>query len=481
MPERKHKILFCTPPARPSGEKFNAFTEGGSAFPSLGLLILAALARTRGHEVVFRDFLNSGDRASRAVSEIAGMAPDWILISSNTDMILAASDLARDMKRTAGRYTVIVGGPHMSAVPGETMGQCPDFDIGVIGEGERTFCELLEKGIGPESLSSVNGIVFREGGRITVNAPRPFIGDLDTLPFPAWDLIPDMRLYRPAVTNFLREPVFSVMTSRGCFGRCIFCDRGVFGNTVRLHSARYVLDMIRELTTRFGVREITFYDDNMVFDKKRLLDICQGLSAERAPVTWSCSARVDRVDEETLVCMKKAGCWQISYGIESGSPEILKNIRKGITVEQIREAARLTKKAGMSMRGYFIIGNPGETEATLKQSLALALTLPFDDILVEYMTPYPGTDLYRDIGRYGAMKGDWSTLNSYGMNFVPHGLDGKILEEYFYRFYKSFYLRPRQIVSYCRRLKNPRKIAGLGLKYLNFVGNGRRDHGRCAV
>jgi len=468
MPGKKLNILFCTPPERPVSGAFNAFTEGGSSFPSLGLLILAQIARDKGHHVSFRDLLNEKASPEQALSTIEQIKPDILCISSNTDMVMHASGLASDIKRKGMGVRVIIGGPHVSAVPAETMERCPGFDIGVIGEGERAFTALLESGFSHDALAGIKGIVFRDSGRIVTNGPGPFIEDLDTLPFPAWDLIPDMKLYRPAVTNFKREPVFSVMTSRGCSGWCIFCDRGVFGNKVRMHSAAYVISMIKLLRSRYGIREITFYDDNMVFEKKRLVEICEALIKEKDPLTWSCSARVDRVDGETLKLMKRAGCWQISYGIESGSPAILKAIQKGITVRQVRKTLALTRGAGISTRGYFIIGNPGETRATLDESFNFMLELPLDDVLVEYMTPYPGTELYREAAKYGAMPDDWSTMNSYGINFVPHGLDKKILEDHFYRMYRSFYMRPRQIVSYLGRLKSPKKIFDLGVKYIKF-------------
>jgi len=208
-----------------------------------------------------------------------------------------------------------------------------------------------------------------------------------------------------------------------------------------------------------------------VFDKKRLMEICQAILAEKKPLSWSCSARVDRVDEEMLSLMKKSGCWQISYGVESGSGDVLKRLKKGITIEQIKKAMFLTRKLGMSARGYFIIGNPGETEGSLKDTLKLILELPMDDILVEYMTPYPGTDLYNDIAKYGAIEGDWSDLNSYGINFTPHGMTQEIMAEYFYKFYKAFYLRPGVIFRYIKRLKNPLKMFDLGMKYLKFSGS----------
>jgi len=468
MPKKRLKIFFCTPPSQKKADTLEMFSEGGSSFPSTGLLILASVAREYNHNVIFKDFLNSGEDMQKAIEIILEHSPDWVGISSNTDMIFQASTLASRLKKYRRSTRVLIGGPHISCLPVETMERCEGFDIGFIGEAEQTFSELLRSDLSPGMLKNIRGICYRDDCNIVLNERQPFINDIDSLPFPSWDLIDDMRLYRPAVTNFRQKPVFPIITSRGCFGRCIFCDRGVFGNRVRMHSAKYVMGMIQELRARYGIREITFYDDTLAVDKERLKELCGLISREGKSLSWSCSARVDQVDEHTLFMMRRAGCWQINYGIESGSENILKTLKKGITIEGIRDTARLMKKTGMSMRGYFIIGSPGETEATLNESLDLILSLPMNDILVEYMTPYPGSELYGHVGEYGRMLGDWSTLNSYDMNFIPNGMSEDILRKYFLRFYKSFYLRPRVVFNYAMRIKNPFKIADLGMKYLRF-------------
>lgn len=468
MGVKKLKILFVTPPAAKKGKSFEVFNQGGSAFPSLGILILASIARNKGHSAYFSDFLNSGGNIEDAKLLIKTICPDLVCISANTDMIMEASKLADIVKEEIIGTKVLIGGPHVTAAPVETMHFAGSFDIGFIGESEKSFSELLDKGISEDTLPRIKGIIFRKNNILIQNERDGYIENLDSLPFPAWDLIKDMKVYRPAVTNFKKSPVFSIMTSRGCSGRCIFCDRSVFGNTVRMHSPDYIIRMIRHLREQYGINEITFYDDNLVFYKKRLHEICNLILKEPKPLSWSCSARVDRVDEESLSLMKKSGCWQVSYGIESGSDKILKKICKGITVGQIKKTAEIMRKVGMSMRGYFIIGNPGETEETLDETLELIMSTYMDDILVEYMTPYPGTNLYNHVNDYGIMIGDWSSLNSYEINFIPHGMTKETLKKSFYDFYKRFYLRPRIIANYMMRLKNPLKMVDLGLKYLKF-------------
>ncbi len=477
MPKKINKILFCTPPQGAVDDATASFLEGGSSFPSIGLLILASIAREKGVGVVFEDLYNSGLDTASAMDVIRKESPDVVAISSNTDMIMSASALAGEIKRSAPGIKVIIGGPHVSAAAEETMEFCPDIDIAFRGEAETSFAKFLDSGFSPDGLKDINGICYRQDGGIVRTDDGKFIADLDTLPMPAWDLIKDMNIYRPAVTNYKKKPVFSLITSRGCSGRCIFCDRGVFGNRVRCHSAAYVIGMIDKLRADYGINEITFYDDNMAYDKKRLSEICAHIRKKHSDLSWSCSARVDLVNKAILDEMKASGCWQISYGIESGSQEVLNTIQKGIRIDKVKESVRLTKAAGMDARGYFIIGNPGETRRTLEETLSLIKELPLSDILVEYMTPYPGTELYRDLDKYGAGTRDWTKLNSYSLNFIPRGMDEAVMKEFFYRFYRAFYLRPGIVVNYLKRLKNPVNVMDLGIKYIKFnmAGKGGKN------
>jgi radical SAM superfamily enzyme YgiQ (UPF0313 family) len=291
-------------------------------------------------------------------------------------------DLARKLKATNFGGTIVLGGVHVTGAPEKTFeffGDC--YDVAVLGEGESTVLELVGCLKSGGDLAEVCGIAYpvpdREGPgrRLVFTAPRDYIRDLDSLPFPAWDLLPDLaKYYAPPAHTVRRLPAATLITSRGCTGKCVYCDNKVFGNRLRCHSADYVLAMIEELQRVYGIKEFQIRDDNILVFKKRLTDLCRKLIERKVNIAWTCVGRVDMVDAETLAMMKKAGCWQIWYGIESGSDRILKLIKKNTDQATIRRAVEMTKKAGISAGGFFIIGLPEETMTEIEQTMELIAT-----------------------------------------------------------------------------------------------------------
>ena len=220
-------------------------------------------------------------------------------------------------------------------------------------------------------MSSVRGIAYRPDAscrELILTPPREPIEDLDSIPFPAWDLLPDLaKSYCPPAHTVKRFPASLIMTSRGCPGKCTFCDNKVFGRSVRTHSADYVVRLIRHLQQQYGIRELQIRDDNFLASKQRAVELCQRLIDEKIDLAWSCAGRVDMITPDMLQLMKRAGCWQIWYGIESGSNRVLKAIRKNTTCERIEAAVRSTKRAGISPCGFFMIGLPTETEDDIEE------------------------------------------------------------------------------------------------------------------
>jgi anaerobic magnesium-protoporphyrin IX monomethyl ester cyclase len=236
----------------------------------------------------------------------------------------------------------------------------------------------------------------------------------------------------------------------------------VFGTACHSFSADYVISMMRDLYDNYGIRHICFEDDTFVTFKKRLTEICNRLIELKLDLSWSCLGRVNHVNSESLALMKRAGCWQISFGIESGSQEILKTIHKNVTLEQIRSAVTMCSEAGILSKGFFIVGHPCETKETLAQTLEFALQLPLDDISVTMLTPFPGTEIYERAAEFGTFDGNWSKMNLLNAVFVPLGLTREDLENYQRIILRNFYLRPRIIACYLARLaKSPAIINGL--------------------
>jgi radical SAM superfamily enzyme YgiQ (UPF0313 family) len=234
--------------------------------------------------------------------------------------------------------------------------------------------------------------------------------------------------------------------------------------------------MIRYLVETFGIREFSFEDDTFITFKKRLVVICQGIIDLGIDVSWTCLGRVNSVDRETLELMRKAGCWQISFGIESGCQEILTRIHKNVTLEQIEKAVSLCRDVGIISKGFFIVGHPGETRETLARTFDFAMKLKLDDISVTMLTPFPGTEIYQRAAEFGDFDSDWSRMNLLNTVFVPYGLTHEELEQHQRDMLKQFYLRPRIILGYLRRLvANLAMIKGLASGAVAFFHSIRKS------
>lgn len=446
------RVVLLTPPIS-LRIRYGPLAGAGSSMPALGLLYLAAFLRKEGFRPYVVEASALGLSLGETLKVIDEISPRYVGITSTTLTILRAGELAEGIKASNPDVKVIVGGPHVTAVPQETMERFRAFDLGVLGEGERTLAELIGALEGGGSLEDVDGIAFREGGGIRRTPPRKFIEDLDICPFPAWDLLPGFPVaYRPPPFKVMRLPAVSLVTSRGCPYGCTFCDTSVFGRRTRAHSADYVLEMVGELYRRYGVREVVFEDDTFLLSKDRVLRICEGLLRKGMKLSWSCNTRADLVDREVLREMKRAGCWRISFGIESGDQRTLDAEMKGLKLEQVERAVRLTVEAGISAKGFFMVGHPGETGDTLKRTLEFAKKLPLSDITVTALTPLPGSRLHGLAHRYGRFEDDWAKMNLLDVVFVPEGLTERRIVRFRRRMLREFYLRPRVVGSYLRRL-----------------------------
>ncbi|MEI7481109.1 MAG: radical SAM protein [Elusimicrobiota bacterium] len=457
--EYARKIVFVNPPLSIQ-DRYGVKSQSGGQTPPLGLLCLATMTRAHGFETTILDAAALKLGYAECVSFILDNDFHYVGITAVTISIAHAAELAARLKKADPGITIIIGGPHLTALPSETMAMFPQFDIGVIGEADYAIVELLSALEDKKDLVTVGGLILRGESGLMKTQSRPRIDDLDSLPMPAWDLLPDLaRHYCPPVHTLKRIPAALLVTSRGCPGECVFCDRSVFGNVLRAYSAEYTFKIIKELYHKHGIREIQLRDDNFTAYRKRMLELCAMLKAEKLDMVWTCACRVDMVNPDILRIMKEAGCWQIWYGIESGSDVILKQIKKHTTTRQIREAVRMTRDAGISPCGFFIIGSPGETKGTLEETVQFALDLPLDEAHFSFMTPFPGSQLYARALEYGSFDNNWSKLNGWLPVFLPHGLTARDLEMYSKRAFRKFYFRPRIIFSYIRKIRSFRHAA----------------------
>jgi radical SAM superfamily enzyme YgiQ (UPF0313 family) len=457
-------------------ERYGVFAGAGSTEPSFGLLCLAAAARQAGATVAVVEASARNLDTAAALREILAFNPDVVGFTATTSEIVQAAGLAGQVKQARPRALTVVGGCHVTALPAETLQAFPAFDLAVTGEGEETLCQIIrEVSQGDRSPRGVSGTVVREGGEVKRLAPRPLIADLDALPLPAWDLLDGFPgLFRPSPGRIRRWPCASIVLTRGCPNQCVFCDRSVFGNRCRAYSPAYAMKLVKDLHERHGVRELLIEDDTFVISKARVREFCERLIAEKLNMSWSCLGRADRVDPELLLLMKRAGCWHISFGIESGDPDILKTMHKHLDLEQIRQAVNWSRAAGMRTKGFFIVGFPGETRASLAKTRALACSLPLDEISVMQMTPFPGSELYRVADQSGTFERDWRKMNVLNTVFVPHGFVLRDLETARADILKAFYLRPRVIWRQGWRIVRNPKLLSSALGSLNALRNAIR-------
>jgi len=468
------KVTLVSPPYTfwKPGTEFLAPLLGH--YPPMGLLSLAAYAREHLDGITFTVI----DAAARALShdeaarEVIRSAPDVVGITMTTSMVPDAEAVARAVKAALPRVPVVVGGPHVSGAGAAALAGSEAFDLAVAGEGELTFKEVLEAFRAGRPVNGIAGTLYRDNGRVKQAPPRERIADLDSLPMPAFDLLPDFpRAYRPNIFFSPGGPTASLVTSRGCPFRCAFCDQSTFGHTYRAASAESVFAAVKDLRERYNISYLVLYDDTFTLDRDRVLELCRLLSGLRPRLAWSCDANVMTVDREMLQQMKHAGCWSISFGLESGSPRVLRSLRKQIDLDRARLVVRQTRAVGIRAKGLFILGTPEESMETIRQTRAFIRALPLASLNLSKFTPYPGSelhDLLREDRRLAAdgWTADYGRLN--GMNFIAPSRHLSIaeLEREYHATLKQFYRAPRTFARHLcgliGRWQNIRRLAEAG-------------------
>ena len=379
--------------------------------PPIGLGYIAAVLERRGYKVKILDMSTSGLNCGDLKREVEENRPAMTGISFMTNQFEEAVAVSKAIKEVDKNIPVITGGPHVSALPEEILG-FDTVDIAVIGEGEISACELadyfIKKTIG--NLSTIKGIAYKENGNIRINERQPLINDLDSLPFPAWHLLPVEKYSVPGTGGNAAENTFAVISSRGCPNNCIFCDsHTIFGRNFRARSAKSIFNELIYLNKNFGATQFDFVDDTITVNKNRMNELCNLLSENKCDFKWMCNARVNTVDEQLLKTMKETGCVRIEFGIESGDEQVLKNIKKHITIEQIKNAHKLARQAGLQVGSFVMVGNKGEDLQSVQKTKKLLEEIDTDDIYIAIATPFPGTELYKIAKSSGwLLITDWS-------------------------------------------------------------------------
>ncbi|MFH1237786.1 MAG: radical SAM protein [Candidatus Aenigmatarchaeota archaeon] len=414
-------------------------------------------------------------RVREAKPDVVGISSAYTCQSENMHKT------AEVVKRVSKHIPVVVGGAHPTAFP-EMVLKDKNVDIAVIGEGELTAVELMQKLDSGTDYSKVKGIAFMDGDKVKINEKREFIEDLDSIPLPARHLLP-MKEYFEAKSTHGGEakwsPVTSMITSRGCPGMCIFCSiHSIWGRKWRARSAKSVVDEIEHLVKTYNIRELHFEDDNLTLNKQRMIEICDGMIerglSKRIRWTTPNSVMLSTLDEEVLIKMKQSGCYALSFGIESGDEHILRDVvRKNVPFDKLREVIKICKKLKIETAGSFILGLPGETHETFKKTIDFAKDIGLDRASFLAATPFPGTDLYKLCMEKGYIPKDldWSSLRTIGSAVITtEQFTKEDVLEWQRLAYRQFYFRPKIIFNtVLSHMKSPFSIWRLVKRYSKFV------------
>ena len=440
------RILLVQPPIPPEVE---LYSTAEMVAPSMGLAYLAAVLEQHGYKVEILDAPAFQLTYEKIPTEVERRKPDIVGVTATTAVAPSALKTAQMVKDAVPEALVVMGGPHITFLPEETMKAEPSIQIGVIGEGEYTLLDLVKTWEKNGNLKEVKGVIYRENGSLKYAEPRPLIENLDELPFPARHLLP-MERYKVFGKHEILGLIF---TSRGCPFNCTFCSSSlIFGKKFRARSPKNVVDEVEEFVEQYKSNHIEFVDDLFIFDKKRVKEICRELKERGLDVLWVCSARVDTVDGEIFKVIRDAGCIMVYLGVESGVQRVLNLMRKGIKVEQSVRAVKLAKEAGLQVVASFVLGIPGETWEEAMETIRFAKKLDPDFVQFSLATPFPGTELYRVAKEEGLLlTEDWTKYTVLKPVMQTEELSEERLRKLIKKAYFDFYLQPHVIWRYIRR------------------------------
>jgi anaerobic magnesium-protoporphyrin IX monomethyl ester cyclase len=401
----------------------------------IGLAYLAAVLEAKENEVLVLDCLASDIDHEKLKEKLASFKPNLIGISSMTPMVPSTMLAAKMAKEACPNATVVLGGPHATFMDKEILTQEKSVDVVVRGEGEQTLLELTQRIINQVGFNTVDGITYRHQGQILQNPNRPYIQNLDKLPFPAYKQFP-LSKYR-----LFGKLFFPVISSRGCPFQCSFCTSSrILGKQYRARSPKNIGDELEMLKNEYHADSFTFYDDTLTLEKNRIYAICDEINNRKINIPWDCQTRVDQISPEILEKMKATNCQQVFFGAESGCQTILDAVNKRTTIEKNEAAIKMAKKAGLFVAISLIIGYPGETSEMRKQTFDFIGRAEPDDVYLCIATPYPGTELRALVEKMGLkMSSEWERYDTTTPVFENPLLPDEEALKLRKNFYDSFY------------------------------------------
>jgi radical SAM superfamily enzyme YgiQ (UPF0313 family) len=402
------------------------------------------------------------------------------------------------LAKSRGAKTIAFG-THVTPIPRESLRPYPNLDFVLVGEPDLTIRDLLDHlegkidqrsseivnlfdqhdpsyqpaidEDGKVDMSGIKGLAWRDGDEIVINFPRPFIKDLDTMPIPMHELLPLQEYRMPLI----KGPFTFIVTSRGCPAGCTYCIKHVsYQYSARLRSPELIMEELWELK-KLGINNIHMYADLFTVNRDQVIDLCERMIAEKIDIKWTCNSRVDYVDEEMLLLMGRAGCWLISWGIESGNEQILKHAHKGAYPDKAERALLWAKKAGIKNWGYFIIGLPGETEGTIRETIDFSKNLPLDIALFHVAAPYPGTPFFFEVVENGWFRSGtrWEQVDMDKGTVLDYpDLSAERLLYWQKRAWREWAFRPGPILTYVKMLLSDistfKSALSVGVQHLSW-------------
>lgn len=420
----------------------------------LGLAYLAAVLKQAKHTVEIIDIdLELGNELAlrRRLSE---KKIELIGITTTTPTFNKALTLAQ-IAKSISNAQIVLGGIHVTMLPEESIAH-PHVDFVIRGEGEQTILELVKALEINGDLGMIDGLLYKQNGKIKRNNPRCAIDNLDLLPFPDRDLFQHNRYTYP---DSLYKRAAPMMTSRGCFGKCTYCLTPIVsGHKCRFRSAKNVVNEIEHLKENYGIKEVHFWDDNFIGQGNRVFQIRDELKKRKIKMKYAFpnGVRADFISKDILLALKEMGVYSVAIGVESGSQEILNSVNKNIKLDRIREAFRMLKKMKIETWAFFMFGLPGENAQTLRKTVDFAREIEPDVAKFHIFKPFPGSPLFRNLKDKGQII-DFN-YDNYGFHYkLVHRLDqlqGDNILEWQKLAYKEFYLRPKKVIRHLLRLKS---------------------------
>jgi len=441
-------------------QKWGSFQVEKGFIPPIGMISLYSYLKSKDLDVLFVDT----QFKCRTEVELAAFLREHIKIDIIgipvfTNTASNSFRTAKLCKEVRPDVTIVLGGVHATSMPKQTLGECPEADYIVLGEGEKTLLELVTALRGKQPVEKVDGIAFRKNGEYFATRSRSLIENLDDLPMPRYEDL-DLARYVPHPTQYCVLPNFPMVTQRGCPYRCSFCEASlIHGKKVRRFSVARVIKELEILKSDYGARGIYFHDSTFTIDNAYATQLMKSMIARKLNLKWACNTRCDKVDPELLALMRRAGCWMISYGIESANQQSLDILQKGITLDQIESSVRETKKAGIAILASFILALPGEDASMVKNTIRFAKKLLPNIALFYLPVPYPGSALYQTCKRTHGLREDAKWEDYLSVDFNNPVYENPILKKeqmrHFYKSaYREFYRNPRYIIKMMFSIKS---------------------------